>query len=299
MTTPFVSVVIPVHNGRQWLDVCLPPLFNQTYPQDRYEIIMVDDGSTDGTADVADAKGSAWTGHFRVIRQHNQGPGVARTRGIEAAQGDLIAFIDSDCEAYPNWLTDFVAEATRQQVDGLGGRLTIRDLSNRLWRYYEFSRFHKQRIRNSTVDYLITANALFHRDALLAVGGFETTGRVVSEDVDLCYRLQRAGYILGATESVAVIHHGDPKTLRQFWKRLRVHGRASVALARSWPEKRRPTVEFIRHLGAIILAPYLAFKAAQRDSFRWFFWYWLCAVVQHTAFCVGMLDALRTPSGSA
>lgn len=290
---PFVSVVIPVYNRAHLLELVLQPLFEQTYPRECYEIIVVDDGSTDETASEAEAFGQRWDGLFTVIRQRNQGAGAARNTGIAAAQGKYVACIDSDCVAEATWISALVANAQAANADAVGGPIITGNTANPVCRYYAASRFYRHRLKNGRAEYLITGNILFRREAFVKVGGFETSGATTSEDVDISYRLVKAGYRIVVSDDGLVTHYGDPTTLGSFWKRMYLHGFSSVPLARRWPGVRHPGNQLLRHGGAIILSPLLAFRAARRDSIVWFPWFWLCVVIQHTAFCVGILDALR------
>ena len=116
-----ISVVIPVYNTARWLRQCLDSALGQTL-QD-IEVICVDDGSTDGSAAIL-AEYAAKDGRIRVLRQENSGQGVARNRGLEIAQGEFAAFLDSD-DLYPdeNVLADLLAAADGNGVDVCGGSL--------------------------------------------------------------------------------------------------------------------------------------------------------------------------------
>src|SRR5260221_1811595 len=134
---PFVSVVVPTYNRVGFLDKCLSPLLAQSYPLDRYEIILVDDGSTDGTAEKAQALTLDWNGTFRVINKQNGGPASARNAGFRTSNAEIIAFIDSDCVAGPNWLEELIRALVRSNAVGIGGPVTGVDLDNWVSRYVE------------------------------------------------------------------------------------------------------------------------------------------------------------------
>ena len=89
MSSPLVSVVVPVYNGEAFLRETLDSVFAQDY--DPIEVIVVDDGSTDGSARIAQSYSEV-----RYHWQENAGPAAARNRGIEVAQGEFVAFVDSD-----------------------------------------------------------------------------------------------------------------------------------------------------------------------------------------------------------
>ena len=112
------SVVVPTYNRVSTLRQCLKGLLIQDHPD--YEIIVVDDGSTDGTAEVLMQEFSS----IRYFQQKNAGPAAARNRGLQAATGEIIAFTDDDCLTPPDWLTQLAAGYIRHsEVAGVGGGL--------------------------------------------------------------------------------------------------------------------------------------------------------------------------------
>ncbi len=111
---PYVSVVIPAFNRAESLRRCLASLISQVYPSDRFEIIVVDDGSTDDIATAVHEVTDGWNGRVSCLRKANGGPASARNAGIKAAIGDIVAFIDSDCSAEPDWLSQMVEVLERR-----------------------------------------------------------------------------------------------------------------------------------------------------------------------------------------
>jgi glycosyltransferase involved in cell wall biosynthesis len=107
-----VSVVVPVYNQAASLPRTLASLFVQDLPASDYEIIVVDDGSTDGTDAVARRLATSWSGAMRVLTKHNGGPASARNLGLAHARGEIVAFMDGDCAAAPNWLSSLVRALT-------------------------------------------------------------------------------------------------------------------------------------------------------------------------------------------
>lgn len=100
-----VSVVIPLHNSRELVGICLRKLCEQTLPPTQFEVIVVDDNSTDGSPDAVQALSEGFPFAFRLVRRTaNEGPGAARNSGIEAVVSPLIALLDADTEPSPQWL---------------------------------------------------------------------------------------------------------------------------------------------------------------------------------------------------
>ena len=97
--TPQVSVVLATYNRKELLKECLESLFNQTYPKDRYEIIVVNDGSTDGTEEVLKEYAKKAPCIFKCFSQENKGVAAAMNLGIKNAEGDIVCFTADDCIA--------------------------------------------------------------------------------------------------------------------------------------------------------------------------------------------------------
>ena len=286
--TPFVSVVVPVYNRPRDIQICLRSLFTQTYPRGAYEIVVVDDGSTDDTAEVARAAGREWDGALTVIGKPNGGPASARNAGIAAARGEVVAFIDSDCEADADWLEIVVGALGRACADGAGG--PIHNVMPTGWipLYLASANFFRHRVRKGKVDYLLTANVAFRRAALLSVGGFAEREGAWGEDADLSFRLIATGHTLLLAPGGAVKHYGSPSSLVGLAKELYRYGYGNAILSPGW-EQRRPTrLEFIRHGAAVALSPWLALSHARTAGLLRAMSFYPLIVLEHTAFMVGL-----------
>ncbi|MBO0685533.1 MAG: mycofactocin biosynthesis glycosyltransferase MftF, partial [Candidatus Dormibacteraeota bacterium] len=187
---PQVSVVIPVKDRPEQLAACLRSLRRLSYPPDRLEVIVADDGSA---APVPAPPG------VRVLRsERSAGPAAARNLGARGAGGELLAFLDSDCAAAPDWLQELVPEFADPEVAAAGGRV----LAAREWTWlerYEAARssldlgprYAQVRPRHP-VSYLVTANLVVRRAEFERLGGFDAELQG-GEDVDLVWRLVAAG----------------------------------------------------------------------------------------------------------
>ncbi len=290
---PTVSVVMPTYNRAHFLDRCLPPLFEQAYPLDRYEVVLVDDGSTDDTVRRAYELAQGWSGAFRVIQKANGGAGSARNAGWQDSSKDIIAFIDSDCTVGPTWLQTMVNALQTADAAGIGGPIVGGDVNSWVVRYQDAVQIYRHRVRNGQVDYLITPNVAFTLAALAAVGGFKETLGV--EDTDLSYRLRNRGYRLTVTEdkAAAAIHYGTPPTIRAMTRNIYRYGYDNYRLSGNWGVVRRsPPVELARHGGAVILSPLIALRLRHRVGLREALSFWPLVIIEHSAFVAGMLAAI-------
>jgi O-antigen biosynthesis protein len=210
--TPRVSVVVCTYNGGRTLEQCVRSLLALDYPD--YEVIVVDDGSTDDTPAIL-----ARFPQVRVLRQENRGLSVARNAGLQAATGSLIAYTDSDCFADPQWLVQLVHRFRSSTAAGVGGpNLTPED--GRLAACVAASPGQPVHVLESdqVAEHIPGCNMAFRREALLAVNGFDPVYRKAGDDVDLCWRLQQAGYWITFAPGAFVWHHrrqGPRAYLRQ------------------------------------------------------------------------------------
>ena len=191
VTLPEVSIVIPVMNRADELRRCLISLSQLTYPREKLQIIVVDDGSSDASPDVAREFGSLLVPSGGVGR----GPAAARNVGASAAEGEILAFIDSDCSASPDWLCQLIPAFNDSAMAAVGGQVDGMCSESAVDRYEavmsSLSIGSRERVGNSGTDtfYLPSCNLLVRRSAFASVGGFDDSMHV-GEDVDLTWRLR-------------------------------------------------------------------------------------------------------------
>jgi glycosyltransferase involved in cell wall biosynthesis len=226
------SVIIPAYNAEKTLSLCLEKLSNQSLDRNIYEIILVDDGSTDNTAGIA--------GKFdvRYIFQANNGPASARNKGAEEAIGNIILFTDSDCEPDSMWIEEMVKPFEDANIAASKGcyRTRQKELAARFAQAEFEDRFDllKQSI---TIDMVDTYSAAFRRDVFMKMKGFDESFPVANnEDTELSYRLDAEGYKLVFTPKAFVYHiHHDSfyKYLKlKFWR-----GYWRIFVYRKYPQK--------------------------------------------------------------
>ena len=227
------SVIVPAYQAADIIGVCVEALSQQTMARARYEIIVVDDGSDDGTGDVARAAGADM-----VVDVPHGGPAAARNAGVEAARGEIVLFTDADCEPTPAWIARMTAPFDDAEVVGAKGVYSTRQ---RAWiaRFtqleYEFK--YARMARLERIDFIDTYSAAYRRDVFLENGGFDVIFETASvEDQEFSFRLARKGYKLVFVPD-AKVHHRHNATLRHYWRRKFGIGYWKALLLRWHPER--------------------------------------------------------------
>ena len=234
-----VSVIVPHLNDYDNLDACLKLLSEQSFPRDRTEIIVADNGSLRGFDTVRQIVGT----RGRVIEVAERGAGPARNAGVRASRGEAIAFIDSDCRPDPRWLEEGLAEL--RLADFAGGRVDVlvedplrMTAAEAFESVFAFQNEAYVKGRNFTV----TASMFVWRSVFESVGGFENG---VPEDKDWCMRAVRKGYRIRFAPK-SIVGHPARRTmpeLKRKWRRLTIEscegarreGRGPIlVLARQW-----------------------------------------------------------------
>jgi cellulose synthase/poly-beta-1,6-N-acetylglucosamine synthase-like glycosyltransferase len=209
---PFVSVIVPVRDGESMIGPCLDSIISTDYPASRREIIVVDNGSSDGTAALIRSRPVTY------LQEGERGVSNARNRGIAESSGEICAFVDADCLVEPQWLTELVRPFEDPEVGSVAGDLqhappttaAERQAARMLgdWQRFAFT---------SNPAYPITANAAYRRDVLDRIGPFDPH-MTRAQDVELGLRFQeRSGLRLAYAER-ATVRHRHRSTQRGFFR---------------------------------------------------------------------------------
>lgn len=208
-TSPAVCVAVSTHERSTLLPRLVRALERQTLPRDRFEVVIVDDGSRDETPDVLERLASSSTLDLRVIRsERNRGQAEGRNTAWRAARAPIIAFTDDDCMPTESWL-DAGLDRVVQGADIVVGRTS--PAPDQMHMLGPFSR-----TMNTTDErYFATCNIFYRREDLEAVGGFdEGFGPTAGEDTDLAYRVRRLGRRTVFAPEALVHHDVRPSSLR-------------------------------------------------------------------------------------
>jgi glycosyltransferase involved in cell wall biosynthesis len=300
-STPDLTVVICSLNGAPGVDRCLSALGSQTF-RGELETVVVDDGSSDNTSEVARKHGA------KVLRhERNRGLSAARNSGVAVASAPIVAFLDDDCDPHPRWAAQLLA-AYDEDVIGVGGPVTpvaesgvcgrflernnplgsleldlgqSEALIYRLKLYLERLWSREEASGRRAVFSLVGANMSFWREKLLAVGLFDTRFTFGAEELDICRRLARAypdeSFVM--EPDAVVVHHFEP-SLGDTLRRSRAYGRGSARMFRKWPSSRPTFFPFPVLVGGLLvlglrrhrllappfLVPHLMFPAGLRNA---------------------------------
>ena len=256
---PKVSVVVASYNGGKTLPACLTSLERLNYPN--YEVILVDDGSKDDTQQIIaryqmeledrtqlNATTPALTSkpptlavssrpRFRCIRQINLGLSVARNTGINASEGEIVAFTDSDCRADEDWLHYLVGDLIRGDFTGIGGHNFLPPEDGWIPAAVMASPGGPAHVMltDRLAEHIPGCNMAFYKWALDEISGFDPIYRKAGDDVDVCWRLQQRGYKIGFSPSGFVWHYRRA-TVNAYLKQQRGYGEAEALLVRKHPE---------------------------------------------------------------
>jgi GT2 family glycosyltransferase len=227
---PRISVIVCSYNGERTIRDCFEGLRKLEYPD--FEVIVVDDGSTDATAAITREYG------FRLISTENRGLSNARNTGLEAATGEIVAYLDDDAYPDPHWLTYLAATFMTTKHAGVGGPNVAPPNDGLTGDCVDNAPGNPVHVllSDQEAEHLPGCNMAFRKSCLEAIGGFDAQFRTAGDDVDLCWRLRQRGWTLGFSPAAMVWHHRR-NSVRAYWKQQRGYGLAEGLLERKWPEK--------------------------------------------------------------
>jgi len=258
-----VTVIVPAYNAAGLVGTCLQSLLDQNHHPDDYSVVVVDDASTDNTAEVVEGFGPAFAAAgvgLQLLRQEaNGGPAKARNRGAFAASGDIVIFTDSDCELTPDWLSEMLAPFADPEIAAVKGAYLSRqpELGAR-FAQAEFEERYRMLEAAHTVDVIFSYSAAFRRDVFLSLDGFDTRFPVAdNEDTDLSWRLIEARH-KAVFNPRALLYHRHPSSLRQYYKKKISRGYWRVIVYRRFPAKAVKDSYTPQSLKLQILLGYLA-----------------------------------------
>ena len=199
------------------------------YPD--YEVIVVNDGSRDRTLEIAESYP-----YCRIISQPNKGLSAARNVGAEAATGEIVAYTDSDCVADPDWLTYLVAKMETSGLAACGGPNFPPPEDSLVPAAVAVAPGGPTHVllSDEVAEHIAGCNMAFRRETLLGLGGFDPVYRAAGDDVDICWRFQDAGYVIGFSPA-AIVWHFRRNTVRAYCNQQRGYGKAEALVYSKHP----------------------------------------------------------------
>ena len=273
MTNPVISIITPAYNRAEEVDHLIRSISEQTLNHSLFEHIISDDGSTDNTEVVVRKWCEKVDYPIHFISQENQGPGAARNHGLEVSKGDLILFIDSDCEADPKWAEIIYTEFTQKPFGACGGPDASKADFSVVQKAIDFamtSFFTTGGMRGHSEKMIAkffprTHNMGMTREIYCNVGGFGPLRH--GQDIELSNRIRRSGAEIRFIKD-AIVYHRRRTSIRQFFKQVFNWGVARVNLYKIdkhmlAPIHVLPSISLVAVLciiaGFIIGVPYFSF----------------------------------------
>ncbi len=226
---PLVTVIVPVRDGARYLASCLAAIEADPYPAAQREILVADNGSTDGSMEIARSLGA------RVVLKPGVRVSALRNAAAREAKGDLLAFIDVDHRIAAGWLPAALAALSDSRVVAAGAPYS--SPANPTWVQVMYDAMRDHASTTAPTRWLGSGNLVVRKAAFDAINGFDPVLEAC-EDVDLCRRLRLQGGTLISTPGMVSVHLGDPRTLRELFRgelwRGRDNLRVSLRAPFSW-----------------------------------------------------------------
>jgi glycosyltransferase involved in cell wall biosynthesis len=237
------SVIVPVFNCKAQLRACFDSLMAAAKKYGNAEVIAVDNGSTDGSYEILTTEYPDAT----VLQYPELSIAALRNRGVQAASGEYLTFIDADCVIFPEYFDQARATLSDSRVTATGSMCGVPESSTWVERTWYDLNSHS---RNGLVKYVNSGNFVVRRQPFLAVGGFNET-LTTGEDTELGQRLRGNGFSIYENHQVRAIHLRNSKTLGEFFRRNAWHGQGLlIASSGSWLN--RPLLMTCGHLFLIL-----------------------------------------------
>jgi glycosyltransferase involved in cell wall biosynthesis len=213
-----ISIIIPALNEERMIGRCLESLAKLAFAHDRFEVLVVDNGSRDRTLDIAESFQGRL--NVRVLQKTDVRISALRNLGARAAAGDILAFLDADCLAPEDWLDRIFELAPADGAGVLGAHYLLPENSTwvgRTWHRYQ------EAPKSGEVSHVPAGDLIMRREDFLRLGGFDETIQT-NEDYELCERVRKAGMQVRAFPLIGVVHLGTAQSLRVFFRKQAWHG---------------------------------------------------------------------------
>jgi len=214
---PYVSVIIPTRNRKSLLQKTIRSLQDQIYDKDKFEVVIVDDGSTDGTYETITSILNQLIYPLRISRQDKKGPASARNLGMSLAKGDILAFTDDDCLPDPAWLCEISKAFSSPEIWAVSGQV-FSEIPPDIFVHSLLSRSTLV----SESDHFMTSNFAVRRNIAQRIGGFDLRFRHPwFEDYDFAYRIRESGGEIAKAANAKIYHPPQYQSFLAYLRKTR------------------------------------------------------------------------------
>ncbi len=227
------SVIVPAYNASKTIEACLNALIHQSVHTMDYEVIVVDDGSTDTTGDIIKIF------PVKYFRQESRGPATARNRGAQEAQGEIILFTDADCIPQYTWIEEMIKPFNDREIIAVKGayKTSQKSLTAR-FAQMEFEERFEMLKKADSIDMVDTYSAAFRIGIFWKAGGFDESFPVANnEDTDLSYKLSKLRYKMVFNPKAIVYHLNHPDSLKRYVRLKFWRGYWRMVVYKRYPDK--------------------------------------------------------------
>jgi glycosyltransferase involved in cell wall biosynthesis len=213
-----ISIIIPALNEERMIGRCLESLAKLAFSRDRFEVLVVDNGSRDKTLAIAQSFQDRL--NLRILQKANVRISALRNLGARAAAGDILAFLDADCLAPEDWLDRVLELASADGAGVLGAHYLLPDDSSwvgRTWHRYQ------EAPKSGEVSHVPAGDLIMRREDFLKLGGFDESIQT-NEDYELCERARKSGMQVRAFPRIGVVHLGTAQRIGVFFRKQTWHG---------------------------------------------------------------------------
>ena len=236
---PFISIIIPVYNGEETLGLCLDSIARLDYPADKFEVLVIDNGSTDTSVRIAETHGA------RILYEHSQKSSyAARNQGIIAAKGDLLAFTDADCIVTPAWLKNLVTNWDDNSIGCFAGEIQAYQPQTLVEKFSDRIGILRQygTIACTYLPYAQTANAAYRKEV------FDKLGLFIPEifsggDAEISWRMQQKLGLGIQLIPEALVYHKHRTSITGLYRQFKRYEYGKVLWKKHYSDYDLPTVE--------------------------------------------------------
>jgi len=231
---PKITVIIPAYNAEKTIKKTLDAVLSQDLSKNRFEIIVVNDGSTDNTKKIVSKFKKV-----KLVSIKHSGPAVARNRGAKVAKGEIIAFTDADCVPKNDWLKNLISPFKKSETVGVAGTYETLNKNQFMARFigYEIEQRHESMKKLASIDFVGTYNCAYRKSIFRKIYGFDESFLVASgEDPELSFRMKKAGHKI-VFRPKAIVLHSHPDTLKKYLKQKYNRAFWKVFLYKRHPKK--------------------------------------------------------------